>query len=279
MDHHLSRRSFLVSVCAAPMFGNSGGVKIGVCGKAVDFAQAVNFAFDYYEPSVAEIATMSEADFGDFRKQVLASRLRCESFNSFIRALTVVGTKVDQDALAAYLNPALDRCRQLGASIVVWGSASSRNVPEGFSRDQAWRQIIDFLKHAGNLARSRNIVIAIEPLRKQESNIINTGAEALRLVHDVGHPNVKMIIDYYHLRIEKEDPAILEQARNEIVHMHFANPAGRRWPKSPDEDPVYSEFFGFVKKIGYRGRISIEGQGTLAADAASSLEFFQKELA
>ena len=53
--------------------------------------------------------------------------------------------------------------------------------------------------------KSRKIVIAIEPLRKQESNILNTGAEAAAgWCVDVDHPNVKMIIDYhYHLRVEK----------------------------------------------------------------------------
>ncbi len=262
-----------------PGFAKISGIEIGVCGQSKDFSKAVRWGFDYYEPAVAEIAAMSDADFAAFREQVLASRLRCESFNSFIRTLTVVGANVNQDALTAYLNPALDRCRRLGARIIVWGSAGSRNVPEGFSRDRAWSQIVEFLKRAGDLARSRDLVIAIEPLRKQESNIINTGAEALRLVRDVNHPNVKMIIDYYHLRVEQEDPAIVLQARGEIVHFHFANPTGRRWPKSPDEDPVYSQFFEILKKIDYRGRISIEGQGTLDEDGAAGLEFFRKELA
>jgi D-psicose/D-tagatose/L-ribulose 3-epimerase len=176
------------------------------------------------------------------------------------------------------MNSSLDRCRELGASIIVWGSAGSRNVPDGYSRDQAWEQIKTFLKHAGDIAGPRNLIIAIEPLRKQESNIINTGAEALRLVHEVNHPHVKMIIDYYHLRVEKEDPDILQKGREHIVHLHFANPTGRRWPHRADEDPVYARFFEVVKQVDYRGGLSIEGQGTFEADATASLEFFKKEL-
>jgi sugar phosphate isomerase/epimerase len=190
----------------------------------------------------------------------------------------VVGANVNNDALTAYLNSTLDRCRQLGARIVVWGSASSRNVPEGFSRDQAWLQIQEFLGRAGDIARSNNIIVAIEPLRKQESNIINTGAEAARLVEEAGHPNVKMIIDYYHMREEKEDPEIMQRARGHIVHLHFANPNGRVWPKSPDEDPEYARFFALIKSTGYKGGLSIEGRGTFEADAAASLAFFRREL-
>jgi D-psicose/D-tagatose/L-ribulose 3-epimerase len=267
-----------LSAAALPVFAKTGNVEIGVCGSIENFEKAEKYGFDYYEPAVAAVAALSDQDFSNFSKRVLASRLRCKRFNSFIRTLLVVGPKVDKDALTAYMNSALDRCRELGASIIVWGSAGSRNVPEGYSRDQAWEQMKTFLHYAGDIAGSRNLIVAIEPLRKQESNIINTGAEALRLVHEVNHPHVKMIIDYYHLRVEKEDPDILRQGREHIVHLHFANPTGRRWPHSEDEDPVYRRFFETVKQVDYRGGLSIEGQGTFEADATASLDFFKKEL-
>ncbi|HUB80687.1 MAG TPA: sugar phosphate isomerase/epimerase family protein [Bryobacteraceae bacterium] len=280
MSSTISRRALLAGVGAAalPLPAKIGQVEIGVCGSVDDFDKAEQFGFDYYEPAVAAVAALSDQAFADFAKRVAKSRIKCECFNSFIRTLVVVGPAVDRDALTAYVNSALDRCRALGGTIVVWGSAGSRNVPEGFPRERAWQQIVAFLKMAGPLAESRNITIAIEPLRHQESNIINTGAEAFRMVREVDHPNVKMIIDYYHLAQEHEDPQILETARDAIVHLHFANPAGRVWPKDPAEDPGYAPFFAEVKKIGFRGGLSIEGRGTFEADAAASLAFFRKEL-
>jgi len=210
---------------------------------------------------------------------VLASRIRCRSVNSLIRTLKVVGPDANPGAVEKYLDSTLARCHSLGASIAVWGSASSRNVPEGFSRDQANRQIVAFLKSAGEIARARSMTIAIEPLRKAESNIINTGAEALQFVHQAAHPHVKMIVDYYHMRSENEDPKILLDARREIVHFHFANPNGRVWPKDPGEDPVYPRFFELVKQIGFSGGISIEGSGSADKDGRDSLYFFKRELA
>jgi D-psicose/D-tagatose/L-ribulose 3-epimerase len=122
------------------------------------------------------------------------------------------------------------------------------------------------------------MVIAIEPLNRSESNIINTGAEALQLVQQVSHSNVKMIIDYYHMRVENEDPEILVRAAGQVVHLHFANPKGRRWPKLSDDDPEYARFFRILKQIDYRRGISIEGRGTFDADARDSLAFFNQEL-
>jgi len=88
-----------------------------------------------------------------------------------------------------------------------------------------------------------------------------------------------MIVDYYHLRIMKEDPEIIFKARDEIVHFHFANPQGRRWTKSPREDPEYARFFQILREIRCEGGISIEGKGSLEEDAQASLAFFRQELA
>ena len=280
----MKRRSFLkasvsASVLAAPSgLPKSEEVEIGVCAGTEDLAKAEHWGFDYLEPAAAAIATLSMAEFEGVRQHVLASRLRCRSFNSLIRTMHVVGPEANLDAISMYLDSTLHRCRQLGARVVVWGSASSRNIPTGRSREQTWQEIKRFLQGAGDIAKSHELVIGIEPLRKQESNIINTAAEALQLVDEVKHPNVKMIIDYYHLRMENENPEILLRASENIVHLHFANPNGRRWPKSADEDPEYARFFQLVKQIGYTGGLSIEARGTFEEDGTTSLAFLRSIL-
>ena len=279
----LTRRALLAGIGASALcpqaWTRARAVKVGVCTN--DVAGAVKYGFDYIEPSAAEIAAMSEDQFRRFADEVLASPIRCESCYSFIRRpeLKVVGNDVPVSALRDYLEPCLARCRKLGASVVVWGSAGSRNVPEGFPRERAWEQIAEFLPMAGEIAKRHGIVIAIEPIRRQESNILNTGAETLEMVRKVKHPNVRMIIDYYHLREENEDPHIVETARHEIVHFHFANPHQRRWPHDLAEDDHYRAFFRYVKKIGFAGGISIEGHGSFADDGAASRAFFLQALA
>jgi D-psicose/D-tagatose/L-ribulose 3-epimerase len=278
----VTRRTFLAGVATAalspPAWGRARAVKIGVCTR--DVAGATKYGFDYLEPAAADIAAMSEDQFREFADTVLASPLRCYAFNSFIRRpdLKVVGPEVPTSGLKDYLEVCLPRCRRLGASIVVWGSAGSRNVPEGFSRERAQDQIADFLQMAGEVARRSNITVAIEPLRRQESNILNTGAEALEMVRRVKHPKVRMIIDYFHLREENEDSRIVEVAKQEIVHLHFANPRGRLWPHALIEDDHYDVFFRYLKKTRYSGGISIEGQGSLEKDGTASREFFRQAL-
>src|SRR5215471_1513382 len=247
----VDRRTFIAAIggsaLAAVGLSKAGSVKVGACTR--DVAGAVKYGFDYVEPAAADIAALSEEDFQRYSDQVLASSIRCEAFNSFIRRpeLKVVGDNVPSTALSDYVDSCLSRCRKLGASVVVWGSAGSRQVPDGFSRERAKEQIAEFLQMAGETARGHKIVIAIEPLRRQESNILNTGAEAVEMVHRVNHPNVRTMIDYFHLRQENENPSILETAAHEIVHLHFANSRGRVWPHDLSEDDGYEPFFRRMK--------------------------------
>lgn len=278
----LSRRAFLAAIAASPTwlsaFDNPSKIKIGVCTR--DFANAQKYGFDYIEPSAADIAALSEDDFRQYADAVLASPMRCECFNGLIRRpeLKVVGEQVPTDALHEYLEACMTRCRRLGASLVVWGSGPSRNVPEGFPRDRAQQQIADFLRMAGETARRHDLTVAIEPLRHQETNTLNTGAEALEMVRRVKHPNVRMIIDYFHMREENEDPRILETARHEIVHLHFANPHGRLWPHDLNEDDHYVAFFDSLKKANFSGGISVEGKGSFEQDGTASRVFFRQAI-
>ena len=280
----MQRRKFIAAMGAALAIPASqakvANIEFGVCGDAAHFDAAVRYGFDYYEMEVAEIALMDNPKFAALKDKVLASPIRCMAFRSFIRRLVLVGETVaaHQAEIKDYLEQNLDRCQQLGGRVVVWGSSGSRNVPDGFSRDRAWQQIQEFLHLAGDIARKNNLIMAIEPLRKKESNIINSAGEALKLVREVNHPNVKMIVDYFHLREENEDPNIIRTAQKEIAHLHFANPTGRRWPHDASEDSVYPRFFALIKEIGYRGGLSIEGTGTFEDDADASLKFFKQML-
>lgn len=291
----ISRRTLLGAAAAAIVLPKSWAAYkkyiFGVVAPTADFDKSVKYGFDYHEPSVCEVAGMSDDEFTRFKDHVLASPIRCLRLNFFtsppagfkLPVVRVVGPDVDKNAVRDYVQKSLHRCRQLGAQIVVWGSSASRTVPDGYSREKAWEQIQDFLRMTDPIARAHNIIVAIEPIRSPSCNILTTGAEVFKMQQELNRPNIKMMIDYYQMRFMNESPEILWTARKEIVHIHFANPnLGHRtsaWPRNPDEDPEYAHFFSLVKKINYSGGISIEAKGTYQECAAASLAFFKEELA
>ena len=279
----LSRRALMAGAfagAAARAYGRIGSVEFGVCEPAAHFEQAVAFGFDYYEPEASEIAAMDDGAFAQFKARVLRSPIRCKAFRSFIRSHKIVGGDVRPDDLHAYVNRTMARCREVGCEVMVFGSGGARNVPPGFPRERAMDQLRGFLRAAGDAARRHGMVIGIEQLRREESNVINTVGEALALAHEVAHPNVRIIVDYYHLRKTNENPDVMWKARHDIVHLHFANPSGRVWPKRPEEDPEYRHFFRIVREMNYRGGLTIEApNGSMEKDAEASLRFFAEMLA
>ena len=55
--------------------------------------------------------------------------------------------------------------KELGLKIIVFGSGGARKVPEGFSQDEAYKQLVEFAKRIAPEAKKRGIVVAVEPLR------------------------------------------------------------------------------------------------------------------
>jgi sugar phosphate isomerase/epimerase len=185
--------------------------------------------------------------------------------------LKVTGPGLDKGGQILYVRRALERLSRLGVHLVVFGSGGARQVPEGFSRQEAFEQLVDFGKRIAPEARSRNITIAIEPLRRQESNIINNTTEALAWVNAVNDPNIQLMIDYYHFQVEKEDPSAILQVKDHLRHLHMANPNGRVMPLKWDEYG-YAPFFAVLRQIHYDRLISLEAStNNLQAEGPQSI--------
>ncbi len=240
--------------------------------------------FDYAEPALSKAVALPSDELAAARKKVQASGIHVETMNWFMPGATVklTGPAVDRAQITAYLDKALPLAESFGTKVIVFGSPGARSFPEGFPREQAWDQIKDFLRLCGEQIESRRygMVIGIEPLRKPESNIINTAAEALRLASEVGHPKIKIIVDFYHLTFENESPDVLLEGKDNIVHLQIADPKERLYPRSPEGEPRYAQFFTNLRKIGYKGRISVEAiPRDFEADCRASLAFLKGQTA
>ena len=81
-----------------------------------------------------------------FRKNVaLFQQLKTPVYavNIFIPGeLKLVGPKVDEKAVLAYVDSIMYRLSQTGTRLIIWGSGGARRVPEGFDRKIARRQMI-----------------------------------------------------------------------------------------------------------------------------------------
>src|SRR3546814_3505949 len=72
-------------------------------------------------------------------------------------------------------------------------------------RTTEWGRAVTNLWKVCQMAESRGLKIALEPLNRFESDLINTAGDALRLIHDIGHPAAGILLDGFHVNIEEAD--------------------------------------------------------------------------
>ena len=252
-------------------------IQVGYCGplKSVDAARAAGF--DYMELGTTEIAMLSDPDFERAVQDVQRAGLKVPVTNLFLPAtLKVTGPDVDRAQQMIYVTKAFARLSRLGTEIVVFGSGGARRVPDGMAKEDAFKQLVEFGARIAPEARRHGITIAIEPLRREETNIINSAGEGLALVEAVNDPNFQLMVDFYHLASEHEDPEIIVRAKDHIRHLHMANPHGRVFPRDWDEYD-YAPFFANLRRIGYDKRISVEASAKdFNADAPRAIALLRR---
>ena len=267
----------LVILFLAHPSGQEHRVQVGLCTglKGIEAAKAAGF--EYVELATSEIAALSEIDYEAAVERIRQLGIRAPVANLFLPAtLKVTGPDIDRDQQTRYVRKAFARLSGIGTGLVVFGSGGARRVADGFARDQAFTQLVDFGRRAAIEAQRHDITIAIEPLRRQETNIINSAAEGLDLVTAVNHPNFQLMIDFYHLASEGEDPAVVLRAGEHLRHLHMANPQGRVFPLAWDEFD-YAPFFANLRAIGYDRRISVEATPKdLALDAPRAIALLRR---
>jgi 5-keto-L-gluconate epimerase len=100
------------------------------------------------------------------------------------------------------------------------------------------------------------ITLIIEPLNRYETSLYNDTASAKEVIDRIGRPNLKMLIDIFHMNIEEPDiiESILD-VRDYISHVHFAD--SNRWaPGCGHID--FKKIVEALRQIGYDGMICAE---------------------
>jgi D-psicose/D-tagatose/L-ribulose 3-epimerase len=139
--------------------------------------------------------------------------------------------------------------------------------PTKKSRDNA----VAALKRLAIAAQAKGITLGLEPVNRYESNLLNTGSQALEMIKDIGEPNVVVHLDIYHMNIEEQDlvsPVL--QAGSKLGYVHIG--ASHRGPLGTGNID-FDSFFGALAKIGYKGTITFESFSStvVAPDLSSTL--------
>lgn len=238
-------------------------MRLGCCVAPEEIAALAAAGGDYAELTVAG-AVMGGDDgaFALLAETIAAAPIPVRAYNVFLPGdRRIVGPAVDRAWLEGYAATALDRIARLSGpgAILVIGSGRSRSIPDGFPRADALDQLADFFALLGPLARERGIVVALEHLRRAESNVFTSLREGGDFIRARGLADTHLLADLYHLMEEDEPLDVLDDYADFLVHTHVAD-SGRLHPGTGTY-PL-ADFFARLRALGYAGDCSIECRWT-----------------
>ena len=228
-------------------------MKIGITGSE-NAAAAAAMGFDYLEVNTSALASLSEEEFQAELLRIQGCGLPVECANVLFSGIQLL-TEEDHSRVETYLSGALGRLAKLGVEVVVFGSGGARRKPEDMPYAEGWHRLRDVTRTIGLAADKFGMQVAIEPLCRQETNMVNTVTEGAALAAAVDLPNVWVLADCYHM-FKEDEPLENLRTVGRLSHVHVALRDGRRYPTYA-EGQLYL-FMDELHAIGYDGRISIE---------------------
>jgi sugar phosphate isomerase/epimerase len=232
---------------------------LGVCTGTKNHALALESGADYIETGVRHLLVPDKPD-EEFQRRWTEARktpIAVRAANGFLPgSLKCTGPEADHAAVLAYSAVAFERARKVGIEHIVFGSSGARNIPDGFDRDQAALQFAALISRMGELAGKHEVTVAIEPLRRQECNFINTVAQGATFIRAAQHPNMRLLADLYHMSSMGEPATNITEAGDLLVHTHVAELEGRSAPGTHGED--FTAQLTALGRIGFTGKMSCE---------------------
>lgn len=115
---------------------------------------------------------------------------------------------------------------------------------------------IDGIRSIADFARNLGIDLCLEVLNRFENHVLNTAAEGVSFVEEVGKPNVKVMLDTFHMNIEEDSfGAAIRTAGQHLGHFHIGE-NNRRVP-GKGHTP-WHEIAEALYDVGYQGTVVME---------------------
>ncbi len=186
---------------------------------------------------------------------------------------TLVDRAGNVAATQEYLRTCMTAADRLGASVVAGPfyaptGVTWRMTPE--ERTEVYAQLRRNLRPLVERAAADGLTLAIEPLNRYETSIVNTVEQALDALGPLLGPGLGLALDTYHLNIEEKRPdAAIRAASGRIGHVQVC---GTDRGAVGDDHADWPALLDALDDAGYDGVLGVEsftGENATIAVAAS----------
>ncbi|MFD3004036.1 sugar phosphate isomerase/epimerase family protein [Pontibacter toksunensis] len=158
-----------------------------------------------------------------------------------------------------YIEACLDICVGLGAGFLagpMYSAVGKARLVSPEQKKAEWDRAVTNLRKVCGMAEERGLEVALEPLNRFESDLVNTAEDVMRLVQDINHPAAKVLLDGFHMNIEEPDiERAIRLAGDKLIHLQVSE----NYRGTPGTGQTrWEDYRRGLEAINYRGAVSIE---------------------
>jgi len=217
---------------------------------------AVGLGFDVLEVCIEDPGLVSPEALVDARERTGIEYSVCGAFGPD-RDLAHSDSGPRANA-AAYLGRLLEIAAAIGSPHVcgpMYSAVGKEPAIDGEARKVEWRAVTG-LAVAAEHAETLGVRLAIEPLNRFETDLVNTAEQGVALCDDIGSPAAGLLLDTFHMNIEEKSIAgAIRTAGDRLVHVHACE--NDRGTLGKAHVP-WSEVFAAFRDVGYDRHVVIE---------------------
>lgn len=178
------------------------------------------------------------------------------------------------EAAQKFLLRALDAAHAIGCDFLGGVTYSTLGWRSGCPpTEDEYANIVAALKPVARRAAEYRMTLGVEPCNRYETHLLNTAEQALRLIDQIGEPNVTIHLDTYHMNIEEQGLAAgFRMAGRATNYVHLSE-SHRGVPGTGSVD--WAGAFVALQEIGFQGDLVIESFVTLPPEIAAALSVWR----
>jgi D-psicose/D-tagatose/L-ribulose 3-epimerase len=168
----------------------------------------------------------------------------------------------DADEVAStqdYLRHCIDVAERIGSRAVggpIYSAVGRTWLLEPAERRRTIEQLVEALRPVADYAGEHGVALALEPLNRYETSLINTAEQGLEVVAQLGSDALGLLLDTYHMNIEEKSPAgAIRLAGSRLVHVHACG-SDRGTPGADHLD--WPAIATALRDVAYDGAVCIE---------------------
>ncbi len=238
------------------------------------FPKIARMGFDVVEIAVEDASLINSKAVKEALQQYNLEANICGAFGP-ARDLTHEDKAVHQNTFA-YIESCLELCVDLGVGFFggpMYSAVGKARMVSAEQRKKEWDRAVKNLRVVCSMAADRGLQIALEPLNRFESDLINTADDAIRLINDINHPAAQVMLDGFHMSIEEKNvEQAIRTAGDRLIHLQVSE--NYRGTPGTGQTP-WEGYKRGLEAINYTGTVTIESFTTDTQELAGAVCFWR----